>query len=136
LAKKSEMSTAKRRNPIVEKLAVDIPITVLGTFNKALKGSSAWTDKDEFLDVIYWIRQILGVLIGVVWGVIPMKGLVGIILFMAVNLAVVYIYFSMYQRVDEEEFGGISEILKEGLMTSLATFFVTWIILYSALHVD
>jgi hypothetical protein len=42
----------------------------------------------------------------------------------------------MFQRVNEEDFGGISEIFKEGLMTSFATFVVTWIILYSALHAD
>jgi len=57
-------------------------------------------------------------------------------LFMAVNLAIVYFYYSTFQRVEEEEYGGVSEILKEGLMTSVATFFVTWIILYSALHND
>jgi len=113
-----------------------VATTVLRTFHKAFKAGSSWPDKDEFLDVVYWIRQILGVLIGIMWGVLAVKGLVGIILFVAVNMALVYVYFSSFQRVDEEEYGGISEILKEGLMTSFATFFVTWIILYSALHVD
>jgi len=44
--------------------------------------------------------------------------------FFVVNVAIVYFYFSIFQRVNEEEFGGISEIMKEGLMTSFATFIV------------
>jgi len=44
--------------------------------------------------------------------------------FFAVNFAIVYFYFSIFQRVNEEEFGGVSEIMKEGLMTSFATFIV------------
>jgi len=44
--------------------------------------------------------------------------------FFVVNFAIVYFYFSIFQRVNEEEFGGISEIMKEGLMTSFATFIV------------
>jgi uncharacterized protein YpmB len=66
----------------------------------------------------------------------PVKGLIGLILFFAVNVAIVYVYYNMFQKVDEEEYGGISEILKEGLMTSFATFIVTWIIFYSALHAE
>jgi len=44
--------------------------------------------------------------------------------FFVVNLAIVYFYFSIFQSVNEEEFGGVSEIMKEGLMTSFATFIV------------
>ncbi len=36
--------------------------------------------QDEFLDVIYWIRQIMGVVIGVVWGIMPLKGIIGLLL--------------------------------------------------------
>lgn len=34
--------------------------------------------KDEFLDVIYWLRQIIAVILGVIWGVAPLKGFLGI----------------------------------------------------------
>ena len=36
--------------------------------------------QDEFLDVVYWLRQILGLILGVVWGVLPLKGFLGIVL--------------------------------------------------------
>ncbi|KAK0061824.1 respirasome Complex Assembly Factor 1 [Biomphalaria pfeifferi] len=103
-------------------------------FSKALIPEYKWQDKDEFLDVIYWMRQILGLLLGIVWGIIPMRGFIGLALFLLVNVAIVYIYYNSFQKVDEEEYGGTSEILKEGLMTSFSSFLVAWIILYSALH--
>ena len=34
--------------------------------------------QDEFLDVIYWFRQVLGIIIGLVWGVLPMQGFLGL----------------------------------------------------------
>ncbi|XP_071092043.1 GEL complex subunit OPTI-like [Haliotis cracherodii] len=104
--------------------------------SKAFTQDAEWTDKDEFLDVVYWLRQILGVVIGLIWGLIPLKGLVGLGLFFIINVAIVYIYYNSFQRVDEEEYGGASEILKEGLMTSFSSFLVSWIILYSSLHTD
>ncbi|WAR11957.1 RCAF1-like protein, partial [Mya arenaria] len=39
-------------------------------------------------------------------------------------------------KVDEEEYGGLSEILKEGLMTSFSSFLVLWILIYSSLHAE
>ena len=44
--------------------------------------------------------------------------------FLLVNVAIVYIYSNSFQKVDEEEYGGMSEILKEGLMTSFSSFLV------------
>lgn len=34
--------------------------------------------QDEFLDVIYWFRQIIAVVLGVIWGVLPLRGFLGI----------------------------------------------------------
>lgn len=103
-------------------------------FSKATQPEYQWNDKDEFLDVIYWMRQIMGLVLGLAWGFIPLKGFVGLALFFLVNIAIVYLYYNSFQKIDEEEYGGASEILKEGLMTSFSSFLVSWIILYSALY--
>jgi hypothetical protein len=34
------------------------------------------------------------------------------------------VYAITFQKIDEEEYGGIWEVLKEGLMTSFSTFLV------------
>ena len=36
--------------------------------------------QDEFLDVVYWSRQVVGILIGILWGILPLKGFVAIAL--------------------------------------------------------
>ena len=39
-----------------------------------------------------------------------------------------------YQNTDEELIGGFWEVAKEGFGAAFATFMVSWIALYSALH--
>lgn len=108
----------------------------LSVLTKALTSKSEWPDKDEFLDVIYWARQALGIILGVIWALIPLKGFVGLLFFALVNAGVIYVYFSSFQGVDEEEYGGAWELTKEGFMTSFAGFLVTWIIIYSGLYYE
>ncbi|KAL7293757.1 hypothetical protein TKK_0012821 [Trichogramma kaykai] len=101
---------------------------------RAFTANSEWPDKEEFLDVIYWGRQIIGIIIGIVWGLFPLRGFLGLFLFAVVNAGSLYVYFNSFQQVDEEEYGGAWELTKEGFMTSFAAFLVTWIIIYSGLH--
>ncbi|XP_028667595.2 uncharacterized protein RAB5IF [Erpetoichthys calabaricus] len=108
----------------------------LTTWSKAFKSSAVWDEKDEFLDVIYWFRQIIAVILGVIWGVSPLKGFLGIAIFCVINAGLVYLYFSSFQQIDEEEYGGTWELTKEGFMTSFALFLVVWIIFYTAIHYD
>ncbi|XP_050951756.1 uncharacterized protein RAB5IF [Labeo rohita] len=106
------------------------------TWSKAISCKAVWDEKDEFLDVVYWFRQIIAVVLGVIWGVAPLKGFLGIAIFCIINAGVLYLYFSSFQQVDEEEYGGTWELTKEGFMTSFALFLVVWIIFYTALHYD
>ena len=110
--------------------------TFSSTLSKALSASSSWPDKEEFLDVIYWIRQILGVVLGLIWGIAAFQGLIGMVSFSALNAGLLYVYFSGYQSIDEEEYGGVWELTKEGFMTSMASFLVCWIIVYTGVHFD
>eukprot|EP00794_Sanderia_malayensis_P018771 gene18771-20662_t len=101
---------------------------------RALKSGSLWPDKDEFLDVIYWMRQIIALFTGLAWGIIPFEGLLGIIVFFAINCSVVFFYSSKFQNVDDDEYGGILEIIKEGLFTAFSVFLVSWITVYTAIQ--
>jgi len=96
--------------------------------------NSSWPDKDEFLDVLYWLRQIVAIIIGIGWGFLPLKGIIGIALFCMVNTAFVYIYACWFQEVDEDDYGGNWEFAKEGFMTTMAGFLVTWIIVYTGIY--
>lgn len=44
--------------------------------------------------------------------------------FCIINAAVLYVYFSSFQQIDEEDYGGTWELTKEGFMTSFALFLV------------
>lgn len=55
--------------------------------------------------------------------------------FFALNLGIVYLYYNSFQKIDDEEYGGASEILKEGLMTSFAAFLVPFVFYLKNLHV-
>nr|XP_045741674.1 GEL complex subunit OPTI isoform X1 [Mirounga angustirostris] len=105
----------------------------VSVWSKVLRSDAAWEDKvrwdlaraqDEFLDVIYWFRQIIAVVLGVIWGVLPLRGFLGIAGFCLINAGVLYLYFSNYLQIDEEEYGGTWELTKEGFMTSFALFMV------------
>ncbi|KAI5716208.1 hypothetical protein M8J76_002782 [Diaphorina citri] len=112
------------------------PVQKEPLLKRILTAKSKWDDKDEFLDVIYWARQILGIILGVVWGFIPLRGFIGLALFALTNAGLLYLYIVNYQCVDEDEYGGTFEMAKEGFMTSFAAFLVTWIIIYSGLYYD
>ena len=51
-----------------------------------------------------------------------------------INAAIIYVYSITFQKIDEDEYGGIWDIIKEGFMTSFSTFLVLWIVVYSAFY--
>jgi len=110
-------------------------MSISTTFNK-IWVQSDWSDKEEFLDVIYWARQIIGIVIGLIWGLVPLKGFLGLVLFAALSAGIIYVWFTAVQGLDESEYGGTWELTKEGFITSFAGFLVTWIIIYSGVHFE
>ena len=45
--------------------------------------------------------------------------------FCLINAAVVYLYFTNFQQIDDEDYGGAFELTKEGFMSSFALFMVS-----------
>eukprot|EP01135_Chromosphaera_perkinsii_P010940 Nk52_evm1s2290 gene=Nk52_evmTU1s2290 len=91
-------------------------------------------DKDELLDVIFWIRQLLSICIGLVWGMCALRGWPAILGCGGIQIGFQIFYLGSVLQIDEEDFGGRTEILKEGGMSAFALFMLSWIISYSALH--
>lgn len=56
--------------------------------------------------------------------------------FAAISCAIVYLYSVNFQSIDEEEYGGVWELMKEGFVASFAGFIVTWIVFYTGLHYE
>lgn len=53
----------------------------ISPWSKALIAKSEWPDKDEFLDIIYWSRQVVGIILGIIWGTFFLKGFIALALY-------------------------------------------------------
>lgn len=91
-------------------------------------------DKDEVLDAVYWGRQLIALLMGIVWGFLAIKGFMGMILFAVINSIVAYAIASSTNYEFEPDDNLLP--VKEGFMTTFATFLVSWIVSYTAIHFD
>jgi len=102
---------------------------------KSQKVDDDW-EKKEICDVVHWIRQFFGLLCGIIWGIIPLYGLIGNVSFLIINVLVLFLYYSKYLNVDDEKlFGGHWDLIQEGFFSSYAIFLVFWILTYNALWV-
>ena len=91
-------------------------------------------ETDAVFEKLYWIRQGVSLILGVVWGAVPLTGIFAILGYIAVISAVVYIYSVKIEEVDIEDMGGVQELLKDGLMTGLGMFMISWIIIFTSFH--
>jgi len=99
---------------------------------KPFKSGLEW-EKDEILELIHWVRQILAIVIGFIWGLVPFKGVVGILSFISLNALISFLYYSKFLGIDDEEFGRF-DLLQEGFVTSFALFMVIWTVTYNMVY--
>ncbi|GAB2274389.1 hypothetical protein Dimus_009155 [Dionaea muscipula] len=102
-------------------------------FTRLLDPEASW-DKDQLGDVLHWIRQVVGLVCGLLWGAIPVVGGIWIFIFLAMSTGIVYGYYARILKIDEEEFGGHGALLQEGLFASVTLFLLAWILVYSLAH--
>ncbi|KAJ8478844.1 hypothetical protein OPV22_022571 [Ensete ventricosum] len=102
-------------------------------FAKLLDPEASW-DKDQLGDVLHWIRQVLGLACGLLWGAIPLVGAIWIALFLLLSSGIIYGYYTYVLKIDEEDFGGHGALLQEGLFASFSLFLLAWILVYSLAH--
>lgn len=103
------------------------------SFNKLLDPEASW-DKDQLGDALHWIRQAIALICGLLWGAIPLVGAIWIVLFLLLSSGIVYCYYAVVLKIDEEEFGGHGTLLQEGMFASITLFLLAWILVYSIAH--
>ncbi|CAN1329262.1 Respirasome Complex Assembly Factor 1 [Linum perenne] len=102
-------------------------------FAKFFDPDASW-DKDQLGDVLHWIRQVVALLCGLVWGSIPLVGGIWIATFLLLSSGIIYGYYSLILQVDEEDYGGHGALLQEGLFASITVFLLSWTLVYSLAH--
>eukprot|EP00002_Diphylleia_rotans_P018661 TRINITY_DN3611_c0_g1_i1.p2 TRINITY_DN3611_c0_g1~~TRINITY_DN3611_c0_g1_i1.p2 ORF type:complete len:115 (-),score=32.04 TRINITY_DN3611_c0_g1_i1:238-582(-) len=105
----------------------------LPKWKKAITPGESW-EKEELLDAIYWSRQIFSLFVGILWGVLPLTGAMGLSGFFVASVLFVIVYTTKFLGIYEDDFGGRGELVQEGMMPAFAAFMVSWIITYSTLH--
>ncbi|KAK6926992.1 ER membrane protein complex subunit 6-like [Dillenia turbinata] len=76
----------------------------------------------------------MGIIFGVLRGAVPVVGGLWIIVFLTITSGIIYYYYTMILKIDEDDFGGHKSILGEGLFTSFTLFLLSWILVYSLVH--
>jgi len=100
-------------------------------WKKALNRDTVW-EKDEILDVLFWIRHVVALLIGCLFGLLQLTGLPGFILYISIWFTISQAYFKWFLDLDEDDFGGWGTVQQEAAWSSFALFLFTWIIVYTA----
>ncbi|GAM17178.1 hypothetical protein SAMD00019534_003530 [Acytostelium subglobosum LB1] len=118
---KSTSSSSSDKKEIVER-------SQLFLLRNAFNTDIEFTTK-EMRNNVHWLRQIIAVLIGILFGLIPVKGLYGLAGFFIVNAGFTTIYYSKFLEVEDADTKW--ELFQEGFMPSFACFLVSWIISYN-----
>ena len=95
----------------------------------ALTRGHTW-EKIDLFEVVYWFRQIIGVLLGIVAGTLQATGLPGLAFGMCFLVVVPYAYVWFVLGVDVEAVGPF-EVVTEGFLPAYASYLLFWIAVYS-----
>ncbi|GLC40837.1 hypothetical protein PLESTB_000017200 [Pleodorina starrii] len=96
---------------------------------------AAWT-KEELLTCVHWQKQITSLIIGLICGVLPLRGIEGFVTFLVIQLVTVVVFYRVILRVNEEVHGGVAEALADGFPTFTGVFVLFWLLTYNLLHVQ
>mmetsp|Transcript_29918 Transcript_29918/g.53557 ORF Transcript_29918/g.53557 Transcript_29918/m.53557 type:complete len:117 (-) Transcript_29918:78-428(-) len=105
----------------------------LTRWRECMSGQRQW-EKDLLLDTLHWLRQILAIFFGILFGALPMKGAVPFFTFSGINLFAGFLFYRSF-RIDEEDFGGHAALVQEGMGPAASLFMVIWIVVYSTFSV-
>ena len=86
-------------------------------WEKAFKGTrdNEW-NREDISVIIYWSRQVISFMIGIVWGMIRLEGMLSLLLYFIVCIFVLHSYKTSL-NVSDDIFD-IFDALKEGLVWS------------------
>lgn len=104
--------------------------TTPSLFTRAFQ-SDAKLEPAEIIDVSYWLRQVIALFMGVVYGATKVTGQIGITSFLCSAIMVPPAFIKRIHPFDEDELGKIGSVSTEGLMPGFALFILSWIVTYT-----
>ena len=104
------------------------------SFGSIISDSGKEWIREDITLIIYWLRQILSLMIGILWGMIRFEGFLAVLMYLIVSIFTLSTYKSAL-KVPEETFD-IVDVFKEGIVPGLGIFLFGWISSYSLAHYD
>lgn len=101
-------------------------------FRKALSAGEEFT-KEEVLDILFYLKEIFGLLLGVAIASVGLMGLTAIIVFVLCISLLNYVYVFKFLGVDEEIIE-TKDVLKEHFMNGFFPFLLSWIVMYNLIN--
>ncbi|KAI8869475.1 hypothetical protein GQ42DRAFT_115535, partial [Ramicandelaber brevisporus] len=100
---------------------------------KALRPTSQWQTV-ELQRAVLIAMIVLSAIIGAVFGVVGLTGWKALLLYLFAVYYGVMGYVAGFHGVDAEEHGGKNGLLIEAYMPAIATFLLTWTLVFTILH--
>eukprot|EP00055_Hartaetosiga_balthica_P005812 m.17618 g.17618 ORF g.17618 m.17618 type:complete len:99 (-) comp4810_c0_seq1:105-401(-) len=88
------------------------------------------SEKDKLLDQVYWIRQLVALACGLIWGSIALEGLPGLLMAAGILLLGPVQYAKYVLNSDCLKMES-SEMMFEGLQGGAFLFLAVWVITYT-----
>lgn len=85
----------------------------------------------EAFTVVHWIRQLLGIFVGISFGLFQLTGFPAIMSYVALSLTMPFSILSLSHELDVEEVSEAGSIQTEGFLPATALFFLCWIISFT-----
>lgn len=89
--------------------------------------------KEEVLDILFYMKEVFGMILGIVVALIGLMGLTGIVVFVLAISLLNYLYVFKFLGVDEEVVE-TKDVLKEHFMNGFFPFLLSWVIGYNLLN--
>lgn len=85
-------------------------------------------EKDEACECLQLLKQLVSLGLGLVWGLIPMQGVMGLGLYAVILCGVSYLWTA---QVLGDDLLDLSEVLQEGTMGAVMAFLLVWTLVYT-----
>lgn len=85
----------------------------------------------ETLKAAHWMRQLIGIIIGILFGVMKFTGAPAIMSFLLTTVMTPPAFLGLFNELDLDEINDESPMQAEGIMPSFALFLLTWIVTYT-----
>ncbi|XRA99570.1 Rab5-interacting family protein [Pycnococcus provasolii] len=123
------------KGPSTSSANLEGPESLARSTQKLLRASQDW-NKDELLDVLHWSRQVLGVVLGVVWATLALDGFFAFVAYAIGSTACIIALYGGHLKLDADDFGGHNALVTEGFAPATALFVVTWTVVHTTFNVQ